>query len=263
MINDLLKQKQFAEKIIKNGFSNNVKKELKILAKYYKHVREFGNKEIEDELYNHCNKTKWFKKVLHYKLIDSALREAKKTNNPLIEIDSIGVTQPEVDYISNLTIDDIGERLLFTLMVINKLNKKSAEIKNQEDNGKCYYGGGEWSYKMLINALHLGNKINHQKLHLFIGKLSESGYIRVANKAKIELLFMYEIERDGEIVVEIKDFDRIGLYFALLNGEKNIKNCDCCSVPIKVSNNRMKYCEDCWREKQLLKYRKYNEKRNR
>lgn len=260
MINEYYKEKTYAENIFKNGFtSNNIKRELKVLAKYYKCEKDMLPKQREESLYEFCKQYRWFKKVTHYKLIDGAVNYSRKKDSLLIEIDSVNITEKEMKYIEELEIRSVEKKLLFSLLVIDKLNKERAIILNIPSNDKSFFGGGDWSYKKLINTMH--NNLSHKKLHIMIGYLSDKGLLRIASKATIELLFVYEIDNDENVILQVNDFDRIGLYYDLYYGENRVKKCESCGVPIKKNNNRKSYCSKCSRERELEKYRKYNEKR--
>lgn len=245
------KERSYAEEILKNGFtSNHIKYELKILVKYYKE-QGLKPKERKEAIYKFCEKNlEGFDRVTHFKMINSVLNYGQNSKNKLIEIENIPITKSELTYIDNLEVSHDFKKVIFTLLVLNKLNKKFHEIRNDMKYNNEHYFGGTNNYKELIAAAKIPLKRNKQ-IHEIIGELDKKGIIEITGNGSIKLSFIYEIPNDGEIEMDIINFDNIGYYFDLYKSENKVKKCECCSIPIKVKSNRHKYCSTCWKEKEI------------
>lgn len=246
------KERTYAKEILSKGFtSKHIKYELQLLVKYYK---ELGHKpkERKELIYNFCEKyLEGFDRVIHFKLINSILNHGSNRKNILVEIDSIDITVDEFAYIDNLDIDHEHKKVVFTLLVLDKLNKKYHEIRNELQNNEHYFGGSQ-KYKELISSSKVSLKKNNL-IHNTIGKLGEKGIVQITGNSSIKLSFVYEIPESVDVSISIKTFDSIGYYYDLHTGENKIKKCENCEIPIKVTNNKSKYCNDCAKEINRLK----------
>jgi stress-induced morphogen len=256
------KEKSYAEDILKNGFtSNHIKHELKILVKYYKELG-LKPKERKESLYDFCEKNlDGFDRVTHFKMVNSVLSYGMNKKNKLIEIESVPVTKSELTYIDSLDINHDYKKVIFTLLMLDKLNKKFHEIRNELKFHNEHYFGGTSNYRELITSSRITLKRNNL-IHDIIGELDKKGIIKITGNGSIKLSFAYEIPNDSEIELNVSTFDNIGYYFDLYKNENKVKKCECCDTPIKVKSNRHKYCDKCFTEKELEKYRKYNKKRS-
>lgn len=258
-INKYFKEKEYAEELLKKRkVSAAIKSDLKILAKYFKY-QGMSYKEIEEKLYHFCEvKCKqWFNKVLHYSYIDSAVNFSKKKENVLVQIESIEVTKPEIEYIKSLNYEKIEKKILFGLLVHNKLKQEKARLRGLEvDITKNFFGGnGEYSYKNLLESLNekFTRTFKEKEIHKIIKKFNDSGLTRTTQKTALELLFVQNIKESDEVVLKINDFDSIGLYFSYYLGDEKVKVCEECHENlIKVTNNNSKYCKACLKEKQKM-----------
>ena len=245
-------EKEYANHILQNGFSNkHMNTEMKILAKYFK---EMGYKPLEREklLYDFCEKNiKNFSRIQYFKKVNSALNYARKNENKLIVINEIGVTEEELNYIDNLDLEHIYKKVLFTLIVLTKLNKKVQKIKHPDvENNEFYFGGNPHSYKELVDSAKIpsgkSKKIKH--IHDIIGDLHDKGIIEIRTNGFIKLLFMYETADKGSIIIKLNTFDNIGYYYSLHLNEENIIKCEKCRLLLKSTNNKTKYCHPCSKE---------------
>ena len=116
-------EKIYAEEIIKRGFITNRKiKELQILSKYLKY-KGMSIKEIEEYIINFCNKNiSEFDYSIHFRMVNKVINYCKKPTNNLLIINSICVYQEEIEYVNNLDLSDIHKKVLFGLIIQNKIN---------------------------------------------------------------------------------------------------------------------------------------------
>jgi hypothetical protein len=226
------------------GFvSNHIKYELQLLVKYYKELG-YKPKERKELIYQFCEKyMDGFDRVLHFKLINSALNYGKNKNNILVEIENVSITKEELNYIDSLSIDHDYKKVIFTLLVLEKLNKQYHEIRNESKNNEHYFGGAK-KYKELVETSKISLKKNNQ-IHNMIGHLDELGIVQITGNSSIKLLFMYDIPESDEVGIIVSTYDNIGYYYDLHTSENKVKKCESCETPIKPKNNKNKYCEEC------------------
>ena len=242
-------ERKYAEKILKEGFLTNYYiYELKLVAKFYKKIG-CKPKDRKELLYKFCEKhMENFNRVRFYKTINSILRFASKKTSKIIEIDKIPVYDEEVDYINNLDLNYHYKKVLFALLVQNKINKEIAEILYNNPSQYNFFGGSKKHFTEIKEMAKIPTKYNINKI---IHHFSNEGLVEVRTRGKINLLFVEDIPQGEEVVMEITTYDNVGYYFDWYNGDKKIAECVECGKLIKLTSNRKKYCEECWREKQL------------
>ncbi|MEM5009262.1 hypothetical protein WKH57_00945 [Niallia taxi] len=238
-------EKKYVEHILNNGFSGkHINNEIRLLAIHYK---EHGYNEAEREnlLYNFCEKNlEAFDRVEYFKKINAALNNANKDETRLIEVPEVKVNQTELTYIDELELSHDYKKIIFTLLVLDKLNKEVQRQRNPEKlNGEHFFGGTNKNYKELIDAstVHMKSK----KIHSIIRELSELEIVEVRGKGYIKLSFLYNLSNSKVPTITIKAYDEIGLYYDLYAGIKKVKQCESCDIPIKVNGKYKKYCDTC------------------
>jgi hypothetical protein len=239
-------EEEYAKQIEKNGFLTKYHMyELTILVKYWK-SQGIKPKQRKEMAYKFCEKyIENFNKVKYFRKINTVLRNGSKKNNPLIIIKEIPITDAEIEYINNLDIDYNYKKVLFTLLVNNKIKKEVCKIR-YGDVLKFNYVGGKQKY---FNDIFEMSKIpNTYKINNIMNYLSNNGYIDIRTKGKINLLFVESIESSNKIVFNITTFDNIGYYFDWYNEDEKIIRCEDCGKLIKQTSNRRKYCSSCWKE---------------
>lgn len=244
------KDRDYIEDIIKQGFTSKfINTELKLLAKYY---REHGNDEvvIKNKIQSFCEKhLEGYNPAIHYKVINNAVSYGMNDTNKIIQINNISVSKSELSYIDNLDLEHNYKRVVFTLLVLQRLFKKFLEIKDGEVKSDEYYFGGFKNYRDLVSVAKITfdkkKKSKVKNIHDLIRLFHDKRIVQIANNGNIKLLFMYEIPVDGDKEVIVKDYNVIGYYYDLYYGENRVKECEECGIPIKMSGNKKKYCSRC------------------
>lgn len=269
-LNKYYKEKDYVEGLLKKrSFDVGAKGDLKVLAKYYK-SQGFSYKDIESKLYEFANTKgkKWFKNVVHFKLIDSAVNFTRKKDNILVQIDKVDVYKVELDYIESLPYSYIEKKILFAMLVINKLKQEKTKLKGMDVNYDInYFGGGSFGYKTMLDSLQekLTRTFCDKEIHKVIKKFNDDGLTRTSKTTSLELLYLKNInyEDTDEVVLEIEDFDRLGLYYDYHNNK--IKSVKCiivgCENYVFKLNNYTKYCEQCAYKERLKRQLSYMKKK--
>lgn len=258
-----------ANRILNNGFGTRFfQKELNILSKYYKH-QGHKPKKRKELLYDFCEKNiENYNPVIYYESVNQALNHASKKNNVLVEINEVHATDKELEYLEGLDLDYKYKKLLFTLIVLDKLHKAKYEIiRDVSSNDEYYFGKPKTKYtelKRVCNIpLHQFKKDGFDNIHIVFHYLINLGLIEPFNKGNIKLLFMYDIDRENsKNIICIKDYEHIGWYYDGYNGIEKIKECEECGILIKYKSNRTKYCKECF-EDSRKKYKKEKQREYR
>lgn len=259
------KELDYAKEILNKGFTSKfIASELKILSKYY---FSQGNDEakIKELLKTFCEKhMKNFNFAVHFKIINSAVKLGIKKKNKLIQIDNVGITDKELEWIDDMDIPHEHKRVVFTLMALTKLSKSFLKIQNGELRSNEFYFGGHKNYRELTKVAKItfnkSKKSNIKNIHDLIHTLDEKGIVQITGSGNIKLLFMYKNNDSENVVLTVDDYTNIGYFYDFYHEENDVKECENCRVLIKAYKTQM-YCKKCKQEKTLEKHKKYNKKR--
>lgn len=257
----------YAKNIYENGFQSKQHRptELRLVATYMRRVLNYKPKKLREEMYQWCEShIVEYKRELYYKAINSAISKACQKGSMLINIESIDFYKFEMDYINSLDITDEFDgkkessylyeckKLLFTLLFKMKVNQFIAETKSTEPDFEykgSYFKGGQKKYAELKKLAKLPEKarINEDIIHtLWINGLVSPMYNGLVKLHFMEELYALEKKEDSDftIVLQIRDFDRVGWYFDHYNQDKKISICKLCGKLYKKRSNRQEYCSD-------------------
>lgn len=271
MINYRYNETKYAQAIESKGFITKYHVyELKILAKYYKFL---GHKpKMRKELiYKFCEENiEEFTPVLYFRSINSVLSYASKKENKLIDIGEVIVNEEELKYIDSRSDLSLNEKkIMFCLLVMNKINKKVAFLMYEIKSIHNKFGGSNTKFSELFKTAKLVGK---EKINEIVHSLYQKGYVHIDSVyrndiGKIELHFIDNIgvsvaeDKEDEEVMAITTFDNIGYYYDKHIGNDKIINCEECETLIKVSSNRKKYCSECWKEVHKEQDREYQKRK--
>lgn len=244
----VLNETKQAEYIIEKGeVGTKPTSTLFLLGKYYRQKEKLD----KDQTVNKLNEFM----VKNYKNYNSALWEegiediAKKANKyPLREIDSIGITQSELDKIAELH-NIKYEKLLFTMLCYAKLYNTISENNN---------GWVNTDIQELYRISRVTVKYRKDKF-LFLNDIEKTGLISFSNKNDNLNLKINFFDMDGESVLDINDFRELGYEYLNFIGEGSFVRCSECNRLIRKTGKRDKYCNECKKKKQLewdLNYKK-------
>lgn len=165
--------------------------------------------------------------------LDRALKYARK--HPAICIDSIKVTQPELDCINNLEGKQI-KRLAFTLLCLSKYWTSV--------NEKC----DGWVPNRDNEIMALANiKTSIKRQSFMYSELRDNGMLQFSKRVdntNVRVLF----SEDGDTVLEITDFRNLGYQYLKYIGEPYFE-CQNCGLVTRYMNpksgRRQVYCKSC------------------
>lgn len=230
----ILNETKEAEHIIKNGeVGNKPTSTLFLLGKYYRQKQSLDKEQT-------INKLNEFMKV-NYKNYNPALWEeiiediSKKANKySLREIDYIGITQSELDRISEIN-NSKYEKLLFTMLCYAKLYNTLSENNNGWVNADI---------KEIYRIARVTVKYKNDKF-LYLNDLQSMGLISFSSKNDNLNLQINFVDMENESVLQISDFRELGYEYLSYIGKSKFINCKCCKRLVKKTNNKCLYCHDC------------------
>lgn len=237
----VLNEVKQAEHIIETGeVGNKPTSTLFLLGKYYR-VKENLDKE------HTFNKLNEFMKN-NYKNYNSALWEdiiediSKKANKySLREIDSIGITQQELDKISD--IDNLKyQKLLFTMLCYAKLYNLISENNNGWINADI---------KEIFRVARVSVKYRNDKF-LYLNDLERTGLISFSSKNDNLNIRVNFVDMGNEHVLDVYDFRELGYeYLNYIENGKFIRCTECNRLVKKKSKHdySTKYCSECAKKK--------------
>ena len=202
------------------------------MARYYRQIDGLSEKEtidlIDGFMRKNCemyNPVKWKGTILKY------VKGAKKYE--MVQIDSIGITQQELDTISSL-----GERrlrkLLFTLICLAKFYNKRSGTAN------------DWvstEYKDIFRMAHLF--ITQRVQTKLLSDLYNLGMISFGSKITNLNIHVNVIDHENESIWLIDDFRDLGNEYVFRTEGMDLMRCESCGLVIRRNRNVQKYCPNC------------------
>ena len=203
------------------------------VAKYYTY-KNYARKEVRrllDEFLLQCEPTASL--VTWSDTLDSAAKYA--TKYPLIMIDEVAVTKPEMEKIDSLPGKQL-RRLAFTLLCISKYLYAVSENTNYWVNTPD---------NEIMQMANINTSIKRQSS--MFGQLKDAGMIRFSKQIdnlSVQVLFA----EDGDVALRVTDFRNLGYQYMKYHGEPYFE-CSHCGLTEKIKSatprRPQKYCAQC------------------
>lgn len=162
--------------------------------------------------------------------IDSQAKCVDKCH--LIEIDSIPITQKELDVCNSLPWKQM-QRLMFTLICVAKFFNATNVNNNSWIN---------MPDKEIFKMANVVTAIKRQSLML--NDLRGLGLIRFSRKVDSVSINVQCVDEAGSPVLTITDYRNLGYQYMRYCGEPFIE-CESCGIVVKKTSNVQKYCAEC------------------
>jgi len=239
------RQKDHAMIIYGHGFqTENIRQkagELKLLALYLRDECGLKGKEIEEYVTNFCETySSDYHFRTYYRMIGNACKHAEDQSNVLIQIDKLPVYQAEVEYINSLDLPYEQKKLMFSILMMKKLDKECYEQRQGGEYKMGYFPADDSKLRFLKKTAGL-TKVDIPKDIFFHWR--ESGIIRVSYAGFI-LDFMDQMPHDGLEIMSVEHFDCFGLYWDLLFNGSKMETCKMCGKPFHKTSGNQTYCRE-------------------
>ena len=208
---------------------------LRVLANYY---RDEGNNErsIREKLkeyVSYCGESPSLN--VWSDMIDAAIKRSKKVK--LIKIDSIPITQSEMDKIEALEGTQL-KRLAFTLLCLSKYRDK---IVDNNNHWVCYEDK---------DIMRLANmKPSLKRIGYLYRTLEEIGYLKFPqSNSSISMQVLFADDNLDDVVLNVTLMKNLGYQYLKYKGEPYFE-CESCGLTVKIKNKHVgrppKYCDQC------------------
>lgn len=233
----VLNETKQAEYIIEKGeVGNKPTSTLFLLGKYYRQKENLDKEQTINKLNEFMVKNyKNYNPVLWEDVIEDIAKKANKY--PLREIDSIGITQSELDKIAELH-NIKYEKLLFTMLCYAKLYNTISENNN---------GWVNTDIQELYRVARVTVKYRKDKF-LFLNDIESTGLISFSNKNDNLNLKINFCDMDGESVLEVSDFRELGYEYLNYIKDGSFVICKRCNRLVRKKSKHdysTKYCSEC------------------
>lgn len=231
----ILNERKYAEDLYcgKNQTVKNIIKKIGYVTRYQLYVLNYNDKENYDYtvkwLNRHHNN---FDESSYSNCIADAIKFAHKT--PFYHIDSIKITQEELDIISSL--DNLrAEKVLFVLLCMAKHQSIIYGLTN---------GLVKYSLSELCKTARISVPASEREYILY--SIIQHGFLGYPKKNNSQCLMVDFIDNDGDAILNIDEVDSQELAYVYLNWKNNggYSRCANCGKLFKKSKNR-KYCSQC------------------
>lgn len=237
----VLNEVKQAEHIIEKGeVGNKPTSTLFLLGKYYR-VKENLDKEHTFNKLNEFMKNNYknYNSVLWEDIIEDISKKANKYQ--LREIDSIGITQQELDEISEIN-NLKYQKLLFTMLCYAKLYNLISENNNGWINADI---------KEIFRVARVSVKHRNDKF-LYLNDLERIGLISFSSKNDNLNIRVNFVDMGNEHVLDMYDFRELGYeYLNYIENGKFIRCTECNRLVKRKSKHdySTKYCSECAKKK--------------
>lgn len=233
----VLNETKQAEHIIEKGeVGTKPTSTLFLLGKYYRQKKNLNKEQTFNKLNEFMQQNyKNYNSALWEDIIEDISKKANKYS--LREIDSIGITQPELDKITELH-NTKYEKLLFTMLCFAKLYNVISENNN---------GWVNTDIQELYRVARVTVKYRKDKF-LFLNDIEGTGLISFSNKNDNLNIRVNFVNMNEEAVLNINDFRELGYEYLNHIGYNKFIRCIECKRLVKKKSKHdysTKYCTEC------------------
>jgi len=242
-------QQRLAERVWHEGFiTGHEQFELCLVALYLRDVHGMPPRERRAALTRFLREqdkeytaSKWCLRL------NAALKYAADKNRKLVEIERIPVYQSEMAFVDGLDVNEDVKRTVFAMMVQKKLDKISFEAQHGQPYAIFAYSNSDARLKALPRVAGIKRRRGFDFGRDVLFQMREQGLIEVmaCKGTPLKLNFVDQFAEDGEVAVEVRDYEDLGIYWDYLHGG-DIGFCTVCRTPFRCRKHgeKRKYCEE-------------------
>lgn len=227
----IMDEKSYAESILaENSMAKNPMESMNLLARYYfygGHKKRDIHEKLEEFLLRrdpNVNLVKW------QTAIDRISARAGKY--PLIQIESVPVTQKELDVCASVR-GKQAKQLMFALICFAKF----AYMVNKDNSG--------WVNKEDRDIFVAANVVTNRRRQAFmLHDLRDAGLIRFGKRVDNVNINVCCLDLDGAPVLSVTDMRNLGNQYQNYMGGGYIE-CAGCGLVVRKMSNAQKYCREC------------------
>lgn len=246
---------KYAEKCLKYNKIDKSRpaRSIRVIARYFHLEHKMTLEETLENILGYVQNCEMLHKVSNDFLkeyIPKVLNEGTSMN----EIESIHITQEEIDKIENTNYKKSWKKVLFVMLV----HYRTKMIWNGTDNYKIENAESE-----ILKDAHV--TLSKAKRTEMWRIMEQDGLITfgIGKEAKkITLHYISNLKEYNKTnPIEITDFDDFYIYYVAYDKKQRVKQCQECGNLFLIKRgkqyNGVKYCEKCSKDKQLEHKRNY------
>lgn len=216
-----------------------------LLAKHYRHSLNYGDVRIRNSIIDFFSKKDInFNYVRHRNAISKIIRKSEKK---MVDTGNIDITEFELDKIGKIR-NFKHQKICLAVLLISK-----------RDTNNKYISQKDWHYIRNI----VSRKITNSDIYMAFHSMYELGMTEpIGASQKINI----SEEKDGtKVIFKISnDREAYRLMVKYISYKGGIVGfCPSCGKEFLKDNDRRILCDSCRKDRNLLKHRKYNQKRKR
>lgn len=245
---------RYAEKCLKYNRIEKSKpyKSVRGVILYLHFVHEMSQEDILENVWGYIQNCNMEHKVDYKYLKETYINEVIKTTKELKEIESVGITQNELDIIMNNKYPHSYRKVLFVMLVAFKSKYAINNIKNSKI---------DMDEATIFKDAH--SPMAKSKRYDMWRAFENDGLVTLGEYKKGNETILHYIDySEDNIVIKVTDFDDYYMFFEQYCKGGKLKHCETCGKLLLIkSGTSTKYCSKCKREKELERYKTYNDKR--
>ena len=188
------------------------------------------------------------------KIDKDVIRTMMNEDNPYNDLSCIYISENEMNKITSLNYPNSWKKVLFTMLVHYKTKLQLyPEAKNKRIDADL---------SMIMNDAHV--TLSVAKRMEMLAQFEEDGLIELPNGGKqAQYIYLHYVDDYvAQVAIIVEDFFDFYLYYEqYVKGGKLIRCSECGKLVLSKSKTCPdKYCKNCAKEKELEKFKKYNEK---
>lgn len=240
--------------ILKDALNGVVDKKpmatLRVLTKYYL-ANGLTKEQVENKLDTYMRENyKGYKPSKWKDLINQLVKSVTNYNNyAMCDVDSIDITDNEWNSILVLENKQL-EKLAFILLVYCKINK----VKNPDCDNKINQN--------LTDILTEAGLQRTDASKMLLNYLYNTGMISVGKSCNSTSIKINYIEENGIVKFGIDNFVNVISYYDEYKNDKKYVSCECCKKRIIKTKHNIKYCQKCYKKKQVEWNNNYRKLKN-
>lgn len=234
----------YAASVYQNGFlTKRKRRELGLLALYMRDELNYSQKKQKAALCEFCQEH-WsgFNMAIHYKTINSVLTYSKAKKNKLTSIPCVSIYANDMNFIERATDNTSYQKLLFTLLVENRLQAALYESRTGNAYESLYFGGSKTKWAELRKNAKVPASV---KIHEdFVPDMDKAGLIKIHHNGAILLDYLKDCKPDGKPAFHVMNYSHVGWHWDYCMGVPGMTLCRVCAQPFKKSSKDRSRCPD-------------------
>lgn len=235
----------YAEKCLKYNRIDKSKpyKSVRVVIIYLYLIHKMSKEDILENVWGYVQNCEMEHKVSYDYLKDEYIGSVILTTKEIKQVESINITQKEIDKIMDNNYPNSYRKVLFVMLAMFKAKYKTNGVFN------CKVGETEIN---ILKDAHV--TLTKDKRVTMWRTFEQDGYVTLGEFKKGDDTYLHYVDdEDTNIAIEVTDFDDYYMFFEQYRKGNKLKYCEVCGKLISMKSNRTKYCKPCAKEVNIKK----------